>query len=344
MAFLAEGSKFLMFDTAICRTALWTPEGVNSLPQKAESCSLGSTAVYTIISGCIFFVALMFVCLKAPKKRTLDESYGRNYDETNNNMQHHYPTHLPLPQYPPQYPEAQHHDPHLRRQSINSTDMHSNGGGQGRDLETALSGVDYASQGSYPRGSDVYIVGGESPSQTSRQSIEGFESVGGRSVRSGKSMKSVKSSRSRGRPPRPELKTVRSESSSGAHSDGSSLFGRDASGREGRDDADAIYHPGGSSILSKQSSGGFDDRMSAAEIAIRRSEKQRISESRVSKIEKMELSSVAEADDLIEKFVSDLNLSFHQDETDIGGGGLLSRQSSSLLDTPPGKPNAETPY
>lgn len=333
-----------MFDTAICRTAVWTPEGVNSLPQKAEACSLGSTAVYTIISGCIFFVALMFVCLKAPKKRTLDESYGQSYDDeihnnnnTNNNMNHHSHHHHQSHLLPPHHNVGQLHDSHLRRQSI---DTINNSGGQTRDLESALSGVDYASQSSYPRGSDVYVVGGESPSQASHQSIEGFESVSGRSVRSGKSMKSVRSSRSRGRPPRPELKTVRSESSS-AHSEGSSYFGRDASGsgREGRDDANGSHHNGGRAILHKQSSGGFDDRMSAAEIAIRRSEQQRISESRVSKIEKMELSSVAEADDLIEKFVSDLNLSFHQDEKD----NALNRQSSSLLDSP-GKPNEEVTY
>lgn len=295
VAFLAEGSKFLMFDTAVCRTALWTPTGVDSLAQRAETCDLGTTAVHTIVSGCIFFIALMFVCLKAPEKRDLDVHYGLKYD--------------------------------------NKDPMDGSA-----DVESQLSGVnDYESQGSYPRGSDVYIVA-ESVSHTDR-SVD-YESVGGRSGRSGHS--GSRRGRSSGlRRGRSDLKIGRSETSS-VHSEAFS-YGRDGRrasrhGRDGRESKSAARFPDDCSRddvaesvdLSKQQShlvshgdsmdASFDDRMTAAEIAIRRSEQQRISESRVSKIEKMELSSASQSEDLIEKFVSDLNLSFQQDEMEGESG------------------------
>lgn len=302
VAFLAEGSKFLMFDTAVCRTALWTPTGVDSLPQRAESCNLGSTAVYAIVSGSILFIALMFVCLKAPEKRHLDENYGRKHD--------------------------------------------NKGKQQPEDVESQLSGVnDYESQGSYPRGSDVYIVA-ESVSHTDR-SVD-YESVGGRSNRSGHSSRSRRSRASGAKrtPSHLDQKTIHSE---GSHSDAYSYSqgGRRRGNRDGRESKSAGRFPDDGSregvtdpidLLKQQSNtrgqggsadAGFDDRMTAAEIAIRRSEQQRISESRVSKIEKMERSSAAQSEDLIEKFVSDLNLSFQQDEAE-GEGSSLEMTSSVL--------------
>jgi hypothetical protein len=300
VAFLAEGSKFLMFDTAVCRTALWTPTGRDSLAQRAESCDLGSTAVHTIVSGCIFFIALMFVCLKAPEKRVLDENYGVRYNGNKDQMN------------------------------------------ESPDVESQLSVHDYESQGSYPRESDVYIVA-ESASHTDRSAD--YESVGGRSARSGHSGRSRRSRSSGMRRGRSDVKTVRSETSS-ANSEvlpygregRKSRYGGGREGgrgnRDGRESKSAHRFPDDSSRegvaesvelvkppnnLQAQGGGinaGFDDRMSAAEIAIRRSEQQRISESRVSKIEKMELSSASQSEDLIEKFVSDLNLSFQQDEAD----------------------------
>lgn len=292
-----------MFDTAVCRTALWTPIGVDSLAQKAESCTLGNTAVHTIISGCIFFIALMFVCLKAPEKRALDEHYGLRYDDYDDNMQPEQAVHV--------------------------------------DVESALSVVDCTSQGSYPRGSDVYIVG-EAASQTDR-SLD-FESVDGRSSRSSRVNRRTA-----------ELKAVRSESSSvnsdnGSYNgretprerresgpDGTTRFGRESrSARRPREDssrddiADAIYPSKLFERSEEQTTNAvFDDRMSAAEIAIRRSEQQRISESRVSKIEKMELSSTSESEDLIEQFVSDLDQAFHQqDSSESSANDNLAKSSS----------------
>lgn len=79
MAFLGEGSKFLFFDTSICQSSLWFPPGVDSLPRIAKECELGKTAYIVIAAGVIFFTSLLMVCLKAPKKRHLDDGYGATY-------------------------------------------------------------------------------------------------------------------------------------------------------------------------------------------------------------------------------------------------------------------------
>jgi hypothetical protein len=79
-AFLAEGSKFLFFDTSICRNTVWFPSGANSLPRVAEECSLGTTATFSIAGGAIFFLCLILVCLKAPEKRKLEPHYGTECD------------------------------------------------------------------------------------------------------------------------------------------------------------------------------------------------------------------------------------------------------------------------
>jgi hypothetical protein len=75
-AFLAEGSKFLLFDTSICRNTVWFPSGADSLPRVAEQCSLGTTSFFSIAAGACFFVSLLLVCLKAPEKRLLDSDYA----------------------------------------------------------------------------------------------------------------------------------------------------------------------------------------------------------------------------------------------------------------------------
>mmetsp|Transcript_3061 Transcript_3061/g.6595 ORF Transcript_3061/g.6595 Transcript_3061/m.6595 type:complete len:436 (+) Transcript_3061:175-1482(+) len=74
-SFLAEASKFLFYDTSMCRKNVWFPPGTESLPRTAE-CSLGATAIYGIASGVIFLVCLVLVCLKAPNRRVLVPNYG----------------------------------------------------------------------------------------------------------------------------------------------------------------------------------------------------------------------------------------------------------------------------
>jgi hypothetical protein len=81
-SFLTEGSKFLIFDTAVCRNTAWFPSGADSLPRVAEECTLGNTGAYAIASVSIFFVCLILVCLKAPDKRVLEPHYGTDYDDS----------------------------------------------------------------------------------------------------------------------------------------------------------------------------------------------------------------------------------------------------------------------
>lgn len=79
-AFLAEGSKFLVFDATLCRNTVWFPSGTNSSPQVAEDCVLGSTSFLVVASGAIFFLCVLLVCLKAPEKRILESDYGTRTD------------------------------------------------------------------------------------------------------------------------------------------------------------------------------------------------------------------------------------------------------------------------
>lgn len=81
-AFLTEGSKFLIFDTAVCRNTAWFPSGADSLPRVAEECTLGNTGAYAIASVSTFFVCLILVCLKAPAKRELEPHYGTDYEDS----------------------------------------------------------------------------------------------------------------------------------------------------------------------------------------------------------------------------------------------------------------------
>ena len=99
-SFLAEGSKFLFFDTAICRNTVWFPSGADSLPRTSRECSLGTTGHYSIAAGTIFFIGLILVCLRAPEKRKLEPYYGADCDDDGGEgsedfktMHHHYGNH-----------------------------------------------------------------------------------------------------------------------------------------------------------------------------------------------------------------------------------------------------------
>lgn len=79
-AFVSEGSKFLLFDTAICRSSVWFPPGTESLGHLAESCSLGDTGKYAIAAAAIYFLSLVAVFLKTPQKRPLEPNYGFDFE------------------------------------------------------------------------------------------------------------------------------------------------------------------------------------------------------------------------------------------------------------------------
>jgi hypothetical protein len=88
-SFLAEGSKFLFFDIAVCRNSVWFPRGDESMPRPAEGCSLGATGKFAIASGTIFFVSLLVVSLKAPERRELVSTYGLDVESCDS---YHEPT------------------------------------------------------------------------------------------------------------------------------------------------------------------------------------------------------------------------------------------------------------
>lgn len=82
--FLAEGSKFLLFDVSLCGNPRWVPPGDNSLPQTAESCTLGQSAILCIAATSLALVSLLMVCLHVTEKRALDPEYGIHYTTSSN--------------------------------------------------------------------------------------------------------------------------------------------------------------------------------------------------------------------------------------------------------------------
>jgi hypothetical protein len=78
IAFVTEGSKFLIFGIVLCRDSVWFPSGVDSLPEHAESCTLGRSSYAGIAAGVLHLIALLCICLKAPNKRRLDPQFDRS--------------------------------------------------------------------------------------------------------------------------------------------------------------------------------------------------------------------------------------------------------------------------
>jgi hypothetical protein len=76
LSFIAEGSKFLIFDIAACSGSVWLPSGVDSQPQSADACLLGSSAIVGVVAGSLFLASLLLVCLHTPDRRTLRSDYG----------------------------------------------------------------------------------------------------------------------------------------------------------------------------------------------------------------------------------------------------------------------------
>lgn len=131
-SFLTEGSKFLIFDTSVCRNTAWYPSGADSLPRVAETCSLGRSGAYAIASVSIFFLCLILVCLKAPEKRVLDPGYGTDSEYhgdsgestfESNNMFGHQP---PQPLYYPENHQQPYNVHGVPRQIVSTSPRHLN--------------------------------------------------------------------------------------------------------------------------------------------------------------------------------------------------------------------------
>ncbi len=84
---LAGGAKFLFFDTEICRSALWLPSEGDPNPQKAEGCHLSDDSIINIITCVLSLACVLLICLRAPTRRTLDQNFGRQYADVDNDMQ-----------------------------------------------------------------------------------------------------------------------------------------------------------------------------------------------------------------------------------------------------------------
>lgn len=84
LSFVAEGSKFLFFDIALCRNSVWFPSGVDSWPEPAQGCQLHHSAVLGIAAAVLHLLALLGVCLcGAPQKRVLNPEFGNNNNHYN---------------------------------------------------------------------------------------------------------------------------------------------------------------------------------------------------------------------------------------------------------------------
>eukprot|EP00527_Entomoneis_sp_CCMP2396_P009272 CAMPEP_0198138322 /NCGR_PEP_ID=MMETSP1443-20131203/1725_1 /TAXON_ID=186043 /ORGANISM="Entomoneis sp., Strain CCMP2396" /LENGTH=439 /DNA_ID=CAMNT_0043800041 /DNA_START=318 /DNA_END=1634 /DNA_ORIENTATION=+ len=77
MSFIAEGSKFLIFDMSICRNSIFEIEvdGVIEY-QEADTCTLGDSAILGIVSAILLLVAMLMMCLNVPDERKLDPQFG----------------------------------------------------------------------------------------------------------------------------------------------------------------------------------------------------------------------------------------------------------------------------
>ncbi|CAB9508646.1 expressed unknown protein [Seminavis robusta] len=74
VAFICEGAKFLIFDTGVCRSAMWY-RGSLLVPEKAESCRMGETGWFACAAGVLHFWALVCVCLRSPERRIDDTPF-----------------------------------------------------------------------------------------------------------------------------------------------------------------------------------------------------------------------------------------------------------------------------
>ncbi|GKY95799.1 hypothetical protein MPSEU_000540600 [Mayamaea pseudoterrestris] len=80
LSFIAEGSKFLFFDVALCSNPLWfQTEGVESTPQQAKQCMLGLSGKYGVAASSLFLVALLMNCFLNPRKRHDDLDFDADY-------------------------------------------------------------------------------------------------------------------------------------------------------------------------------------------------------------------------------------------------------------------------
>jgi len=83
---LSGSARFVFFDTQICHEQLWVPDGENAVPVQAESCALMTDSIISIATSVLSLTNVLMICLRAPKRRQLDENYGMRYKDFDNDM------------------------------------------------------------------------------------------------------------------------------------------------------------------------------------------------------------------------------------------------------------------
>jgi len=78
VAFISEASKFLIFDTDLCRNAIWFRDSSIPVPEEAKSCSMGETGWFCCAAAVLHLWALVCMCLQTPQRRVLSQTFGRD--------------------------------------------------------------------------------------------------------------------------------------------------------------------------------------------------------------------------------------------------------------------------
>lgn len=81
LAMVTGAAKFIFFDAMICSEDLWYMDE-SSPPVPPQSCELGESAIFGIASTVAYFLCTILICFKSPRKRKLDENFGKIYEET----------------------------------------------------------------------------------------------------------------------------------------------------------------------------------------------------------------------------------------------------------------------
>jgi len=251
LSFIAEGSKFLIFDIALCSNAIWLPSGVDSRPQSAEGCGLGQSGIFGVTAAALFLVSLLMICLNTPEQRVLDPDYGLFFVTGNEHDL-----------------EAQRGHVHHHEDGIEVTDRVDD------DFESHIGGH------SKPPSDGDYNVYGDTDSEFDVYTTNPLTPTGNLLRNSHSDQRSAATS-SMGT--NPSQYACESSSSSAQKTTMTSL---------------SLASTKEHDVAAAGSSEQQDDRP-----------KQRVSESRVSKLEQMELNVSAGTDSMLQDLVSDLNTS-----------------------------------
>ena len=88
LAMVTGAAKFIFFDIMICSENTWFKDD-SSNPVPPQSCKMGESAIFGIASTIAYFLCTILICFKSPKKRILDENFGKIREEKSDTMNTH---------------------------------------------------------------------------------------------------------------------------------------------------------------------------------------------------------------------------------------------------------------